>query len=198
MLLASTARGRRLRARVAAAIPGQLEHFVSTGLEFGYTYDGPLIHAETPPPGGGDVVTYRPTTRPGARLPHAIVRHEDTPRPVHDLLPHDGLALVTSDPGAWERALPSESPLPVCVVGLVAASPAEERRLVELFEVGRHGGVLVRPDGHVAWRTTGTAGQATPELNRFLRDHWQPYWKPAPAVGRRLGALVRTRPTGLR
>jgi 2,4-dichlorophenol 6-monooxygenase len=191
VLLASTARGRRLRARIAAAIPDQLEHFVSTGLEFGYTYDGPLIHAETPPPGVGDVVSYRPTTCPGARLPHAIVRHEDTPRPIHDLLPHDGLALVTPDPGAWECALrerPAESPLPVRVVSLVAASPAEERTLVELFEVGRHGAVLVRPDGHVAWRTTGTAGQATPELNRFLRDHWEPYWKPARAVARRLEA----------
>ncbi|MFF7980575.1 FAD-dependent monooxygenase [Streptomyces sp. NPDC007901] len=191
VLLASTPRGRRVRAHIAAAIPDQLEHFVSTGLEFGYTYDGPLIHAETPPPGGGDVVTYRPTTRPGARLPHAVVQHEDTPRPVHDLLPHDGLALVTPDPGAWERALrerPADCPLPVRVVGLVAASPAEEGTLVELFEVGRHGAVLVRPDGHVAWRTTGTAGQATPELNRFLRDHWQPYWKPDPAIARQLGA----------
>ncbi|MET9905376.1 hypothetical protein ABZZ74_00935 [Streptomyces sp. NPDC006476] len=54
-----------------------------------------------------------------------------------------------------------------------------------LFEVVRHGAVLVRPDGHIAWRTTGTAGQATPELNRFLRDHWQPYWKPA-----RTGSLL--------
>ncbi|GAA5152445.1 FAD-dependent monooxygenase [Amycolatopsis dongchuanensis] len=187
VLLASTARGRRIRARVAAAIPGQLEHFVSTGLEFGYTYDGPLIHAETPSPAGGDVVTYRPTTRPGARLPHAMVRHEGTMRPVHDLLPHDGLALVTPDARAWEQALPPECPLPLRVVSLAAASPAEERKLVELFEVGRHGAVLVRPDGHVAWRTTGTAAQATPELNRFLRDHWQPYWKPAQVVARRPG-----------
>ncbi|OLR94425.1 FAD-dependent monooxygenase [Actinokineospora bangkokensis] len=186
VLLADSARGRRVRARVAAEIPGQLEHFVSTGLEFGYTYDGPLIDAGTSPPVEDDVVIYRPTTRPGARLPHAVVLHDGTPRPVHDLLRHDGLALVTPDPGAWERALrerPVGSPLPVRVVGLVSASPAEDSRLVELFEVGSHGAVLVRPDGHVAWRTTGTAEQATSELDRFLRERWQPYWKAARAAG---------------
>ncbi|OPX08740.1 FAD-dependent monooxygenase, partial [Mycobacterium sp. AT1] len=42
-LLRDDARGRRLRRRMAETIPGQLEHFVASGLEFGYAYVSPLI-----------------------------------------------------------------------------------------------------------------------------------------------------------
>jgi hypothetical protein len=35
--------------------------------------------------------------------------------------------------------------------------------------------VLVRPDGHVAWRTTKPARTGAAELTEFLARHWQPF-----------------------
>lgn len=68
--------------------------------------------------------TVRQTTEALALPPHHPSRHPPPPRlrparghprPVHDLLPHDGLALVTPGPGAWEHALrerPGREPAP--------------------------------------------------------------------------------------
>lgn len=181
LLLGGDSRARRIRAQISAAIPGQLEHFVFQGLEFGYTYTGPLIApgSDGSPPDQSDIVTYRPTTRTGARLPHASVLHEGRPIPVHDLLCADGLTLLTSSASQWSAALRTQrdlAALPVVVTCLAAADPRDEGELLALFEVGEQGAVLVRPDGHVAWRTTKAAPEGSSDLNRFLEERWLPYW----------------------
>ncbi|HTY29173.1 MAG TPA: monooxygenase, partial [Mycobacterium sp.] len=195
VLLAGGSRSRRLRARIAAAIPGQLEHFVFQGLEFGYTYRGPLIAPEPgdDPSNRGDVVTYRPTTRPGSRLPHAAVLHEGRPVPVHDVLSRGGLTLLTASAPEWAGALGAwrqQAVLPITVTGLAAADPSGQDDLLTLFEVGQRGAVLVRPDGHVAWRTTEPAPDGSPQLIRFLEQQWLRYWSP---VGPTLSAIERPR-----
>jgi 2,4-dichlorophenol 6-monooxygenase len=182
VLLGGGARARRLRAQIAAAIPGQLEHFVFQGLEFGYIYRGQLIAAgtEDTPLEQSDIVTYRPTTRPGARLPHASVLHEGRPVPIHDILCPDGLTLLTSSAPQWSSALRRQqrsAVLPIVVTCLAAADPRDHGELLALFEVGHQGAVLVRPDGHVAWRTAKPAPAGTPDLNRFLEERWLPYWQ---------------------
>lgn len=180
VLLGDDARARRLRAQIATAIPGQLEHFVFQGLEFGYTYRGPLTDAgpADAPIEQADIVTYHPTTRPGARLPHASVLHEGRPRPVHDVLCADGLTLLTASASQWSAALRAQPPptvLPIVVTRLAAADPSEEQGLLALFEVGDRGAVLVRPDNHVAWRTTKPASDGIADLTRFLEERWRPY-----------------------
>ncbi len=195
VLLAEGSRSRRLRAQIAAAIPGQLEHFVFQGLEFGYTYRGPLIAAEPgdDPTEQGDVVMYRPTTRPGSRLPHAAVLHEGRPLPVHDVLSRDGLTLLTASAPEWARALGAwrqQAVLPITVTGLAASDPSDQDDLLALFEVGPRGAVLVRPDDHVAWRTTEPAAEGSQHLIRFLEQQWLRYWSP---VGPTLSAIERRR-----
>ncbi|BBX96237.1 FAD-dependent monooxygenase [Mycobacterium lacus] len=182
MLLAGDARARRLRTQIAALIPGQLEHFVFQGLEFGYTYRGPLIAPESgeTPPDQSTIVTYRPTTRPGARLPHASVLHEGRPVSVHDTLCSEGLTLFTASAPQWTAALRKQqhpATLPVMVRDLAAAEPRDQGHLLALFEVGRQGAVLVRPDGHVAWRTTKPAPGGSADLRQFLEQRWLPYWQ---------------------
>jgi hypothetical protein len=179
LLLGADSRARRLRAQISAAIPGQLEHFVFQGLEFGYTYTGPLTDpgSDDALPEQSDVVTYRPTTRPGARLPHAYILHEGRPMPVHDILGADGLTLLTSSASQWSAALRDLAEFPIVVTRLVAADPRDEGELVALFEVGDRGAVLVRPDGHVAWRTSKAAPEGSSDLNRFLEARWLPYWR---------------------
>jgi 2,4-dichlorophenol 6-monooxygenase len=182
VLLAGGMRARRLRSQIAAAIPSQLEHFVFQGLEFGYMYRG-LLTAPWPddtPLKQSDIVTYHPTTRPGARLPHASVLHEGQPVPVHDILRPEGLTLLTPSASQWSAALrtqPHPAVLPVVVIRLAAADARDQDELLALFEVGHLGAVLVRPDSHVAWRTTKPAPDGSADLNRFLEEHWLPYWQ---------------------
>lgn len=177
-LVRSGARSRRIRARMAAAIPAQLEHFAAEGLEFGYIYQGPLIATEAgdPPREQDGIVTYRPTTWPGARLPHALVLYDRQPAPVHDTLLPDALTLLTPAPQQWVDALRDQrSAIPVRVRGLTAPDPGDQDGLVALFEVGEQGAVLVRPDGHVAWRTMEPARTGSADLGSFLARQWQPF-----------------------
>jgi 2,4-dichlorophenol 6-monooxygenase len=190
-LLTRGTRARRLREQLVRAIPAQLEHFASTGLEFGYSYGGPLIGREpNPQPLEGDgVVEYRPTTWPGSRLPHAIILSGNTIRPIHDLMMNHGLTLVTPDPDGWARAvhdIQDQTRIPMRVVGLRAATSGNQQTLVDLYEVGDRGAILVRPDRHVAWRTTEGAAEGRVHLDRFLKQSWCPFWQTD-------GALVNRR-----
>ncbi|WP_330323535.1 FAD-dependent monooxygenase [Streptomyces pseudovenezuelae] len=179
-LQGDSSRARRLRTDIASRIPAQLEHFASTGLEFGYAYNGPLICSEPgqQPFEGEGVVRYRPTTWPGARLPHAMVLHKGSPHPIHDLLLHNGLTLITADARTWTHALRNrqfDTFLPLQVVGLIAPTPGDQRNLLDLYELGEQGAVLVRPDGHVAWRTTNACRDAADELISQLANRWTPF-----------------------
>ncbi|WP_433623592.1 FAD-dependent monooxygenase [Nocardia sp. CA-120079] len=165
-LLGDNASARGRRAAVKSRIPAQLQHFASTGLEFGYAYSGTLIRTEpTPQPMNDDgVVDYVPTTWPGARVPHAWLAGDAVS--THDLLDLRDYTLFTPDPQAWRTAVAPT--MPVTVAGLEAAIASDRQQVFDLFAVGEHGAVLVRPDGHVVWRTTADATSAAAELERTV------------------------------
>ncbi|WP_200308718.1 FAD-dependent monooxygenase [Streptomyces adelaidensis] len=167
-LLGDSASAREWRDTVKRRIPGQMQEFVSTGLEFGYAYSGDLIRTEpTPRPMDGEgVMEYLPTTWPGARVPHTWLAGEGGAVSTHDLLDLRDYTLFTPDPQGWRTAVPTTAP--VTVVGLDAANAEDRQQILDLFEVGEHGAVLVRPDGHVSWRTAARAASAAPELERLV------------------------------
>jgi FAD binding domain-containing protein/aromatic ring hydroxylase-like protein len=110
------------------------------GIELGYRYlDTPLVVQE---PGGPDPnsFAYVPTSRPGARLPHAWL---DDGSALHDRLGHRYTLLRAPGAhdsgiaGAFERA------------GVPFASLEIESAVME-----GHPLLLVRPDLHVVWRGT--------------------------------------------
>lgn len=171
-LLRQNPRSRRLREQMARAIPNQEEHFVASGLEFGYSYTGPLIaDAEGPCP-SGDVSRYHPTTHPGARLPHACIRRDDgSQTTTHDAIAPRGLTLFTADPRLWGTHLANWHATPLTLVTLAAPSEDGQAALIALFDVGEHGAVVVRPDGHVVWRTR--SGGGIDQLAEFVDHAWQ-------------------------
>lgn len=172
-LLRQTGRSRRLRERMAAAIPGQEEHFVASGLEFGYSYASSLIDTAEGRCPDGDVALYRPTTHPGARLPHTIIRDADGSEvSTHTAIAQRGLTLFTTDPAGWTDAL-TDTPtsVPVVVVALCPTSDSTVATMADLFEVGDHGAVVVRPDGHVVWRTR-SGPPAVDRLRSFIDNSW--------------------------
>ncbi|MEU3471856.1 FAD-dependent monooxygenase [Rhodococcus sp. NPDC006774] len=168
----------RLRQQIADAIPLQVEHFVSTGLQFGYLYAGPLIAQDPSSTPAEDVVDYAPTTYPGARLPHAVLSVDGTLVDAHDALDPNRLTLLTFAGHEWASVVSklAASGPGVITVAIDAPSGTERRRLIDLYEVGDVGAVLVRPDGHVAWRTAGSAPAAGSELERFLTTQWNRYF----------------------
>ncbi|MCV7420402.1 FAD-dependent monooxygenase [Mycobacterium yunnanensis] len=172
-LLRDTARSRRLRQRMAEAIPSQEEHFVASGLEFGYAYSGPLIDGVEGDCPDGDVSFYRPTTHPGSRFPHAYILDADGAEvSTHDAIARTGLTLFTADPENWGTHVAGQPvTVPLTVVALTAADEDAEASTIELFEVGERGAVVVRPDGHVVWRTDEDASAVT-RLHDFLRHAW--------------------------
>ena len=117
------------------------------GIALGYRYDGsPVIwHDQTAPP-TDEVSDYRPTTRPGHRAPHAWISKD---RSTLDLF-GDGFTLMSFGAPAevsdtFSRAAKSR------VVPFTVKS-AFQPEIAELYERRL---VLVRPDGHVAWRGDG-------------------------------------------
>ncbi|SFA53768.1 2-polyprenyl-6-methoxyphenol hydroxylase [Rhodococcoides kroppenstedtii] len=172
----------RARDKMASDIPGQLAHFVSTGLEFGYRYGGPLIDGRAVSAhddGLDDVVEYRPRTDPVGRLPHSILSAtgESALRSVGR--DPNALTLVTFDADAWQAAVDKHrddlSPLRVDVLDLGPAADAAPGT-VDLYQVGERGALLVRADGHIVWRSTAGADDAADDAVATVRRLWGRYF----------------------
>lgn len=198
ILLQDGSRGKRLRRSMAESIPGQLEHFVASGLEFGYAYESPLIDTATDGPCPlGDVSFYHPTTHPGARLPHTLVLDETgAARPLHELIAPTGLTLLTPDPLGWTEGMPhSLVDVPLSVAAVTPPTPDARQAMLDLLEVGEHGAVVVRPDGHVVWRNQ-IGPDAIGELERFVLTAWAPLsGSPADRVQSSAGPKVDSQQT---
>lgn len=173
LLEAQTAKGKRLRALLQAQVPEQQEHFISTGLEYGYAYTQGLVEPEpsAQPLIGKGVTEYRPTTWPGARLPHVMLLSDGELRPVHQLLDKRDLTLISAKPEQWSQALqalPGCAEMAVRIIGLDNMDPSARQAAIELYEVGEDGAILVRPDHHVVWRTKGSANTDAGTLVRIV------------------------------
>jgi len=143
------------REQVRVAIRGQEEHFDMLGLQLGFSYEtGALVPDGSERPAVANPVRdFLPTTRPGARVPHAWVERAGARVSILDLLPYDGFTVVTgTDGAAWADAAAGLRAAPVrCLVpGRDFADP--ERHWASVCELGAGGALLVRPDQHVAWR----------------------------------------------
>ncbi len=130
----------------------QTRRVLTDGLALGYQYAAsPIVCSEGPAPEPSSSVEYHPTTLPGSRAPHAQLADG---RSSLDLF-GGGFTLLrlgngAPDPSPLERGFAARKvPLTTVTIGDPAVLTLYERPLV-----------LVRPDGHVAWR--GNAAPADP------------------------------------
>jgi 2-polyprenyl-6-methoxyphenol hydroxylase-like FAD-dependent oxidoreductase len=147
--------GRALREKARAAIlRTRAKEFQndSPGVELGYSYEGsPICVGDGAPAPPFDQGSYAPTTRPGARAPHVPLADG---RSTLDLFGR-GFVLLALQSNAAEAARLTQA-------AKIARVPLE---VVELHEpevkrVYERPLVLVRPDGHVAWRGDKMASDA--------------------------------------
>ena len=141
-----SAEGARLRREMGEAIvASQSKVYVTDGTALGYVYDpSPIVWDDGSPPAPYSVMEYRPTTRPGARAPHAWLPDG---RSTLDLFGRGFVLLRLGE--HTTQAGPLESAFARRKVSLAVVTIHDER-IHELYERRL---VLVRPDGHVAWRS---------------------------------------------
>jgi hypothetical protein len=145
---------RKLREVLLARHPERVE--INPGVELGYRYAGsPIVWPDGTPEPAEEVSTYTQTTWPGARAPHAWLADG------RSTLDAFGRGFVLVSFGAIEAAgaiadaaRARGAPLEI-IEGAPAAAPLYERRLV-----------LVRPDGHVAWRGNAPPDDALAMIDR--------------------------------
>ncbi|WP_194724990.1 FAD-dependent oxidoreductase [Noviherbaspirillum malthae] len=141
-----TPEGERVRREIGKRMRDSTRvEWESLGLQIGYRYeDSPICVPDGTPPLPDDYSHYQPTTRPGSRAPHAWLPDG---RSTLDLFGKDFVLVAfssasCSDIDKLAKAF-SEKKVPLSMVRL--ADPTIE----QLYERCL---VLVRPDGHVAWR----------------------------------------------
>jgi hypothetical protein len=122
-----------------------------------YVYDSPVCLPDGTPPFEADPKQFTPTTRPGTRAPHAWLADDSS---ILDLF-GDGFVLLRL--GARP---PDASPLleaaAQCGVPMRAVAIADPE-VAALYERPL---VLVRPDGHVAWRGNECPANAAAVVSR--------------------------------
>ena len=159
----ATAAGDVLRARIGETLVTQIgREFRTMGLQLGYRYDdSPICVADGTAPLPDDPETYRPSTRPGMRAPHAWLSPPDSKegRSTLDLFGR-GFTLLcfnraTETNSLAEAAKMRGMPLAIINIDDRAIANAYERNLV-----------LVRPDGHVAWRGDSSPSNAGAIVDR--------------------------------
>ncbi len=150
------------RAAALRAIRAQSMEFNEHNVEYGYGYESAAIVPDgTPAPISPDEIRiYRPSTRPGAPLPHAWIDDEDgNRRPIKDLVRPGRFLLIAGEDGrAWCQAaaqLASEANVPIDAlrIGHLDGDLYDPRCMwLRHRQISSEGAILVRPDRFIAWR----------------------------------------------
>ena len=141
----------------------QRDHIGAFGQDLGFRYRrGALVDDGTPDlePGGGH---YMPTARPGHRAPHVWLSQGLRRFSTLDLFDKTFTLLAGSKGEGWVRlaeAFDGSGTTSIRSFRIAPGVSGEDAladhgvRFEEIYGTGEEGAVLVRPDGHVAWRST--------------------------------------------
>ncbi|WP_406740643.1 FAD-dependent monooxygenase [Streptomyces atratus] len=156
----------------------------NAGARAGYRIDDELLlsaayrsTAVIPDPGTPirpplDVSGYRPSGDPGRRAPHTRISGPPGITSTLDLIGPDFTLITAADTPAWQQqadAATAAAGTPVTVHQLAGGRLREEHpgSFNRLCALPAAGAVLVRPDGHIAWRAASPS--AEPDLLHALQ-----------------------------
>jgi 2,4-dichlorophenol 6-monooxygenase len=176
--------GEERRRALREAIELSNYQFNAHGIELGYVYHSDVITQESTPapqPERDPVLYYTPTTRPGARVPHARLERDGQPLSSLDLVDPLGFTLLTGVGGhSWRTSAEQiahrvRTPITVQLIGERGGLYDPYGDWASRSEVDTTGAVLVRPDGHVVWRSPTAAPDGPQHLSdaidRALASH---------------------------
>ncbi|OAH11742.1 FAD-dependent oxidoreductase [Streptomyces jeddahensis] len=184
--------GQAVRDRIAAAIPRQREQFYSHGQQFGTIYASRAVIDDGTEPELSTISEYRMTGQPGARAPHLWLRAADGSEISTIDLFYDGFVLLhRGDRQEWSAAARAVTRATGVLIDGHAIGPGgqwfernDQPRFTDLYGIETSGAVLVRPDGHVGFRSV----KGEPDPTVALAD----------AVRRLLGKHSRQAPSPIR
>jgi 2-polyprenyl-6-methoxyphenol hydroxylase-like FAD-dependent oxidoreductase len=158
----------------SAAVEASRRYGNFLGMDIGFAYaEGALLPDGTDPPEVEDeVADYVPTARPGHRAPHVALRRGAVALSTLDLFDERFALLAGPEGAAWSAAAAQVRggvPLVAYVVGADGNLSDPGGRWLETYGLERDGAVLVRPDGHVAWRCPRGAPDPSAVLEEVLR-----------------------------
>jgi len=146
-----------VRDRVLLAITHQQSHFDRIGLDLGYTYEeGAILRDGTAATESDDrVSSYVPSTRPGARFPHFWLDGNKKQRSSRSIIDYGISMLVV---GSAVEALPADIDVEgrfairLFSLGCPDIPLCYQAAVHTMLQIESDGALLIRPDGHVAWR----------------------------------------------
>ena len=165
---------------VSAALE-RSEFFREHGMVFGATYESTAIvldgtlapHVENP------VADYIPNADPGSRAPHVWLEHEGHQRSILDLFGTE-FVLLTGEGGESWRIVAVEIadelgvPLKVYMIGGRSELQCSQGTWLSIYGIQNNGAVLIRPDGHVAWRCRTNSDEPADQLIKAMRTILRP------------------------
>jgi 2,4-dichlorophenol 6-monooxygenase len=165
----ATEAAEKQRAALREAIAFKVYEFDAHGVDLNQRYtSGAIVPDGTPDPGfpRDPELHHQPSSRPGARLPHAWITSGSRTLSTLDTVGRGRFALLTGIGGqAWLRAAREQD----VEIATVVIGPGQEYEdpygdWARLREIPDAGALLVRPDGFVAFRHPGAAPEAAGDL----------------------------------
>ncbi|MDO9175587.1 MAG: FAD-dependent monooxygenase, partial [Actinomycetota bacterium] len=161
--------GAAVRERIVAGIPAQRPHFAFRGQEIGFQYQGSsAIIDDGSDPAPYDVETYVATGCPGVRAPHLWIQVDGEQRSTLDLWDGRWAFLGGRDAIGWQAA--ASAALPGTDFFRMGVDVQGDAEGFASYGLGPEGALLVRPDGHIAWRAPGPAPHDAGDQLRAVFD----------------------------
>jgi 2-polyprenyl-6-methoxyphenol hydroxylase-like FAD-dependent oxidoreductase len=176
LAMLETDEGEPARQAIAEGIPAQREMLASHGQQFGYQYRSDAVVPDGTEIVESSVAEYRPSARPGARVPHSWVRSHGEVISTIDVYDGGFILLTGPDNAGWVTAaeqVRAELAVPVRVCGLgTDLMPVDEHidDLLRRYGLDPSGAVLVRPDGFAGFRSINAADDEQKSLSSALRE----------------------------
>lgn len=135
-------------------------------LDMGYQYRSAVITSDASPDADPPGADYQPTATPGCRAPHLWLHTPQGRRSTIDLFDRHFVLLTTRAGRAWRHAAADAAQ----AMGVPVDRPViDEPEWPQRYGVNPDGAVLVRPDGHVAWRARATPARHEPTVPDQIR-----------------------------
>ncbi len=144
-----------------------------TGLDLGFIYHSEVISSENELTLRMTPSEYVPTTLPGSRAPHVKLIKNGNTISTLDLFEKSFVLLIGSEGDPWRTVageLSKKYQLPLTIYKVVTNGDLIDPDNIwyDTYGITKSGAVLVRPDGHVAWRSKLVVDNPKAELEKYL------------------------------
>jgi putative polyketide hydroxylase len=145
------------------------------GIVFGVSYSSAAIvpDGSSPPIVKNPVTDYVPNARPGARAPHVWLDADGERLSILDLFGEQWVLLAGETGEDWREAVDRVNellglPIGYRRIGATGELQDPKQAWGTSYGVSDGGAVLIRPDGHVAWRAPAGVRDPVAELTDVL------------------------------